>query len=235
MRALIVVLLVGCASGKDMQPAGSAESPKPDQVAMGGAPEKPAARAAGDPCEGGQVAPAATATAAPLADKPAVVATAGGPGEGGGDMGAPGGVIGGRGGGPAQGAPAGHADDLGLGGGAGSLRGPRVAPQARIALGTVKVEGALAQEIVLRIVRQHIAQLRACYEGQLKRNPKLSGLEVVHFTIDAEGSVPNAQVTKGLDGDLDACMIARVKALAFPKPEKGTVNVELPLNLSQPY
>jgi Ca-activated chloride channel family protein len=189
----------------------AAEPAKGDQVALGGsAPAEPAPRAAGDPCEGGQIA------------QPSAVATAGAPmNDGRGGAGA-----------PAGGAPGGIG---GIGTGAGGLRGPSTQQAPRVALGTIKVDGGLNADIVRRIVRQHLGQLRFCYEQTLKKNPGINGLAVVKFEIDDAGMVPNAEVTKHLEGNLDACLVEQVKSFQFPKPEKGTVKVQLPLNFSQPY
>jgi len=211
MRAWIaIVVLAACASGKEAQPSaapemtrpqGAAEAPK-DQVALGG-PAEPTPRAAGDPCEGGQIAQ--QGAGAPMSEDRAPGGTGGG------------------------------VSGIGVGGGAGGMRARDTANAPRLALGTVKVDGALPPEVVRRIVRQHLGQLRYCYEQTLLKNPKVNGLVVVHFEVDANGAVTSAEVTKHLEDGLDACLVARVKTLEFPKPEKGTVKVQLPLNFSQAY
>src|SRR6478609_9903326 len=51
------------------------------------------------------------------------------------------------------------------------------------------VHGTLDREIVRRVVRQHLNEVRYCYEQALARKPALSGRVVAHFSITPGGTV----------------------------------------------
>ncbi len=82
----------------------------------------------------------------------------------------------------------GQGNGSGYGRGAGGLGGRRVRTPD-VVLGTAKVRGALDQEIVRRLVRRHINEVRYCYEQELTKAPNLGGRVLVQFTIAASGQV----------------------------------------------
>lgn len=97
------------------------------------------------------------------------------------------------------------------------------------------VVGPLDKDIVRRIVRAHLNELRFCYTKALVRNPKTSGKVTIGFTIDHEGSVVEAMPKSSTVGDdeLVTCMAARVVRWKFPKPAgAGTVKVTYPFVLA---
>lgn len=84
--------------------------------------------------------------------------------------------------------------------------------------------GSLPKEAIVNTIRADLKALRLCYERELMKTPTLEGKLVVKFLIGADGKVhsaddasdepfPSAKVT--------ACVLARFKAMKFPKPNGG--------------
>ena len=75
-----------------------------------------------------------------------------------------------------------------------------------------------------------LADIKDCYERELKRNPKLAGKIVVRFTIDEEGRVTGAAIEDNTLGEkaVAACIISRFERFRFPKPDGGAVTAAYP-------
>lgn len=100
---------------------------------------------------------------------------------------------------------------------------------------SAKVTGKLASDIVRRIVRAHLNEVRYCYNQALERDPKLRGKITIEFTIDARGRVPRSTVADNTarDEPLAACIAASVRRWSFPAPEGGgEVTVRHPFTLA---
>jgi hypothetical protein len=81
----------------------------------------------------------------------------------------------------------------------------------------------LAQAAIKQVVMRHVAEVRACYERELKHRPGLEGRVVVGFSIGLDGRVGDLEVEETLPDD-DAvadCVATRVKTWRFPKPTGG--------------
>jgi hypothetical protein len=97
------------------------------------------------------------------------------------------------------------------------------------------VRGALDKEIVRRVVRQHINEVRACYEQSLVRRPTLAGRVVVQFTIAPTGQVLASALQASTLGDARAelCIVAAPRRWPFPQPAGGgLVTVSYPFQLA---
>ncbi|MGF1464622.1 MAG: TonB family protein [Sandaracinaceae bacterium] len=119
----------------------------------------------------------------------------------------------------------------GYGRGAGG-RGARRVPQVRT--GRADVRGGLSPEIIRRVIRRHLNEVRFCYERQLPSRPDLEGRVVVRFAIGAEGKVTSAAVGSSTLGSppVEACVVSAVRRWAFPAPPVGgTVAVSYPFVL----
>ena len=85
------------------------------------------------------------------------------------------------------------------------------------------VRGALDKEIIRRIVRRHLNEVKYCYDQALARQPKLDGRMVAQFTIS--GTRPGlASVRSELDAGLARrrdVRDERDQALAVPGARKG--------------
>jgi TonB family protein len=133
----------------------------------------------------------------------------------------------GKGGGGGTGSGYGRGSGAGFGG-----RGKRV-PRVRQA--KAKVQGALDKDIIRRIVRAHINEVRSCYNQGLVRNPNLQGRVAVNFVITSTGKVGSAVVQESSlkDKSVGNCIAKAVKRWKFPRPRGGgNVIVTYPFNLS---
>ena len=133
----------------------------------------------------------------------------------------------GKGGGGGTGSGYGRGSGAGFGG-----KGKRV-PRVRQA--TANVKGAMDKDIIRRIVRAHINEIRYCYNQGLVRDPNLKGRVKVQFTIGPTGQVPVAVVQESSlkDNNVAQCVAKAVKRWKFPRPQGGgNVVVSYPFVLS---
>jgi Ca-activated chloride channel family protein len=132
----------------------------------------------------------------------------------------------GRGGGGGTGSGYGRGTGAGFGG-----RGMRV-PTVRQA--KAEVVGSLDKDIIRRIVRAHINEVRYCYNQALAKDPNSKGRVTVEFVIGGTGKVASATVkeTTMSDAAVATCISAAIKRWTFPKPEGGgSVTVAYPFVL----
>jgi len=117
--------------------------------------------------------------------------------------------------------------------GSGGFRG-RSAAVPRIRTGNADVRGSLSKEVVRRIIRRHINEVRFCYEQGLHRKPSLQGDVAVKFIIAPTGNVQTSAVASSTisDGRVERCIATAVRRWRFPTPEGGgIVVVTYPFNL----
>jgi TonB family protein len=135
-----------------------------------------------------------------------------GAGPGGGGTGLGLGGLGTKGGGRGAG---GHGIDLGG-------RGKDV---TRIIPGRTTVVGGLDRDVIAKVVRRHMNEIKYCYEQELQKNPSLSGKVGIQWTIDPAGSVADANVSESSlsSPNAESCMLARVRRWKFPEPKGGGV------------
>ncbi len=76
----------------------------------------------------------------------------------------------------------------GYGRGAGGFGG-RTARVPRIRSGAADVRGSLSKEVIRRVIRRHINEVRFCYEQELNQRPDLEGRVTVSFIISPTGAV----------------------------------------------
>ncbi len=108
------------------------------------------------------------------------------------------------------------------GGGVGALR-TRHAGVPDPVIGHATVQGTLDKEIIRRIVRRHLNEVKYCYQGALPRRPTLEGRLVTQFTIAPSGRVLAAVVQSSTLKELsvESCVISAIKRWEFPAPERG--------------
>lgn len=89
----------------------------------------------------------------------------------------------------------------------------------------VQVLSGLSKDLINAVVQRHRAEIRACYDSALQRNPKLSGKVVMSFSIQPNGIVSTVGVKESTIGDtgLESCIGSRIKSWVFPKPEAPVV------------
>jgi hypothetical protein len=97
-----------------------------------------------------------------------------------------------------------------------------------VSAGTATVMGSVDRELIRRVIQEHAAQIRYCYEQQLALNPKLQGKVAITWVIQADGSATSAKVdgaTTLQDEKIHRCMMERITSWQFPKPKGGGVAV----------
>ena len=85
--------------------------------------------------------------------------------------------------------------------------------------------GSLDKEIIRRIIRGHINEVKDCYERALAKDPALFGRVMVQFTIAASGDVIASVLQSSTIGDesVESCTVAAVRRWQFPKPIGGGI------------
>ena len=112
----------------------------------------------------------------------------------------------------------------GYGRGAGGLGGRRAhAPD--VVPGTAQVRGSLDKEIIRRIIRRHINEVKFCYEKELTTHPDLFGRVIVQFTIAGTGQVVASIVQQSTMNNptVEGCIAGALKRWEFPKPQGGGI------------
>jgi TonB family protein len=106
-----------------------------------------------------------------------------------------------------------------------------ITPQ--VGTGVVHTQGTLDKEIVRRIIRQHLNEVKYCYELQLPRHPDLAGRITVQFTIAAEGKVTASLVqTSSLNNAaVESCIVQATRRWEFPRRNAGLTIVSYPFVL----
>lgn len=90
------------------------------------------------------------------------------------------------------------------------------------------------RELIRRVIRQHMNEVKFCYEQELTRDNNLSGRVVVKFFIGGMGQVTASGVESSTlrSGQTDQCIAAAVRRWEFPKPQQnGLVVVSYPFVL----
>ncbi|MCC7000117.1 MAG: AgmX/PglI C-terminal domain-containing protein [Deltaproteobacteria bacterium] len=117
--------------------------------------------------------------------------------------------------------------------GPGGSAKPSSPPVAAVVPGAPEVRGSLDKELLRRIVRRHLTELKFCYEKELTRNPGLRGRVTLQFTIAPTGAVAASLVQSTTLGNplIEQCFAAAVRRWEFPKPAGGVVIVTYPFVL----
>ncbi len=108
-------------------------------------------------------------------------------------------------------------------------RRPIQTPEIIISEGHVR--GSLDREIVRRIIRRHINEVRFCYEQELVTHRTLGGRMVVQFNIAPNGQVLGSVLQSSTLGNVrvESCTVKAIGRWEFPKPEGGgLVSVSYP-------
>ena len=129
----------------------------------------------------------------------------------------------GKGGGGGTGSGYGHGSGASFHG-----RGKRV-PRVRSAKAVVR--GSIDRHIIRRIVRNHINEVKHCYNEALTRDPAAAGRVTMQFVISPSGAVTVAVVSKSEidDKELGVCIGKAIKRWKFPVPsDAGNAVVNYP-------
>ncbi len=112
----------------------------------------------------------------------------------------------------------------GYGRGAGGFRG-RSARVPRIRAGRADVRGSLSKEVIRRVIRRHINEVKFCYEQELNARPDLEGRVTVRFIISPTGAVQTAMVQASTLSNqrVEGCITQAVQRWTFPAPDGGGI------------
>ncbi len=121
---------------------------------------------------------------------------------------------------------AGGGSGSGYGRGAGGFSG-RSARVPQIRSGAADVRGSLSKEVIRRVIRRHINEVRFCYEQELNARPDLEGRVTVSFIISPTGAVQSSAVAASTLGNqrVEGCIAGAVRRWGFPQPEGGGIVV----------
>jgi pSer/pThr/pTyr-binding forkhead associated (FHA) protein len=128
----------------------------------------------------------------------------------------------------------GGGEKSGYGRGMGGLTGRR-ARGPEIIVGQATVRGSLDKEIIRRIIRRHINEVKFCYETELTKNSNLAGRISVQFTIAGAGQVIASVMQSSTMGNVrvEGCVVQAVRRWEFPRPVGGgIVIVSYPFNFT---
>jgi TonB family protein len=89
--------------------------------------------------------------------------------------------------------------------------------------GSSNLTGSLDKEIIRRIIRRHINEVKHCYEEELTSRPVLGGRILVRFTIGPSGQVTASELESSTmdNPSVEACTVAALRRWEFPKPLGG--------------
>ncbi len=121
-----------------------------------------------------------------------------------------------------KGGGGGSGSGYGRGAGAG-FGGRKTGPIPTVRQAKAEVLGALDKDIIRRIVRAHINEVRYCYNLALERDPRARGRVSVRFVINSSGKVIASELDFLNIDDLRLgdCVANAIKRWTFPKPSDG--------------
>jgi hypothetical protein len=110
-------------------------------------------------------------------------------------------------------------------GGASGNLGARADRDVKISSGKPIILGSLDKEIIRRVVREHMAQIRYCYERELTKTPGIYGKIVMKWIINGQGKVTQAKVaeTQMNNKNVESCIARKILTWRFPKPKGGGI------------
>ena len=114
------------------------------------------------------------------------------------------------------------------GGGIGALGAGNVGKGAiggtvgRASVRAIGVQGTIDKEAVAKVINSHLAEVSACYERALLREPGLAGKIVLEWNISTSGTVTTAKTKSSTmkSSAVEACILTSLKTWKFP-PAKG--------------
>lgn len=100
-------------------------------------------------------------------------------------------------------------------------------------IGQPNVIGSLDKDLIRRVIRQHMNEVKFCYEKELTRDASLNGRVVVKFSIGGMGQVMSSVVESSTlaNHSGETCIAAAVRRWQFTKPQGGVVIVSYPFLL----
>ena len=93
---------------------------------------------------------------------------------------------------------------------------------------------SIDKDLIRRVVRSHVAEVRECYEDGLTRDPTLKGRVVISFTIGKRGRVTSSRLRSSdlADAAVGECIANTALGWKFYENGSGPVLVDYPFVLS---
>jgi len=104
-----------------------------------------------------------------------------------------------------------------------------------MSMGDMIILGALDRSVIKKVIKQHFAQIRYCYQKELNKDSSLEGKVVVKFVIAKDGTVSSAKIwSSTMDNSrVENCIAQRFMRFEFPQPKGGgIVIVRIPFTFS---
>lgn len=100
--------------------------------------------------------------------------------------------------------------------------------------GGATAKGSLPKEVIRRVVRTHINEVKECYEAQLTTNKDLAGKVMVRFVINPHGKVTESAIEESSlkNTKVETCITDAIRNWEFPQPAGGKVVVSYPFVLA---
>ncbi len=81
------------------------------------------------------------------------------------------------------------------------------------------------QQVIASVVVRNREKIRACYELERAKDPSLRGTLTLHFTLDPQGNVVQANVVPERSTlqrpSLHECALSALRTIAFPPSSRG--------------
>ena len=102
-----------------------------------------------------------------------------------------------------------------------------------VAGGAQVTGGSIDKEVIRRVIRRHINEIRFCYEKELAKNPGLAGHVAVSFRVATSGAVDKSEIKSSTlnNPTVESCIAGRVLTWVFPAPVGGPVAITYPFVL----
>lgn len=108
-------------------------------------------------------------------------------------------------------------------------RSTNVVPE--LTTGDLNIDGNIDAELIRQVIRRNSSKIRACYEDQLIRYPKLAGRIAIRFIINSTGTVDSSRASASTvkNTEMENCVANKIRLLEFPRPKGGgTAQVTYP-------
>lgn len=91
--------------------------------------------------------------------------------------------------------------------------------------GTPTILGALDRALIDAVIKDHMSQIRYCYQRELTKDPDLAGKVVMKFVIASDGTVSSASPKSSTlrQAAVDTCLTGKFLRMQFPAPQGGGI------------
>jgi outer membrane biosynthesis protein TonB len=96
-------------------------------------------------------------------------------------------------------------------------------PRIKTSDACVGCGGPYSKEVMKRVIKTHVPEVRACYKATFGKKWKPGGTVKLGFVIKPDGSISGARAKSSAEGtgDVDACIVEAMKSWTFPSPMGG--------------